>query len=425
MHKIAKYNIIVMTDMNGGISIDGAPPKNIQSWTKYFREKTTGPKKNNAVIMGRKTYELLCSDQTFLPNRENYIISNILDQKDYNSIIIYKSFLNCLAGIANRNKYDEIWVIGGSKVFNECLRKYLPYCSKIIHCKMYNECYDCDLFFPFQELKNKNIEGRVENKNKEYEIIHYYPNISHQETQYLNLLENIINNGDTCIQSRSDNFVYKKLENQNLCFNISTEIPIFTTRYVDYNDVINTFVDDINNLDFTKDDIGFRMRSKSKFTGIKNYSETGDQLETLIQELTDNQIYTLGLEKWNELNEYYVPSYIRFSVTPNKKDLNVSISCVKMESFKHLPYYCIYISLLTSSIAYIMGLVPRNMHWHFSEIIIPNQYMDYCKKIIQNDPKPWANLTFKNISNIKSLFDIKKENIEIRNYESWLTIKFK
>jgi dihydrofolate reductase/thymidylate synthase len=425
--KIARFNIILLMDMNGGISKDGAPPTNLPSWTKYMKEKTIG-KKNNAVIMGRKTYELICppsSGTKFLPHRENYVISTRYEQQDHNDIVVYKSLLQCLSGIANRGykKYDDIWVIGGEKLFNECVKNFLAYCNKIVICKLHNECYDCDQFFPLKYLKQRNIDSRIEQQSKDFQILLFHPAVVHQEVSYLSLLSSINEEGRRAIIDENE---YKALSNRMLTFDISEEFPLITTRYIDYKEIINIFVEDLENMEFTSDSIGFRIRCKhKKFVGIKTYVNENDedQLENIIQLLSKNSTLTIDLSRDGD-EPFFIPSYIKFNVSSSKLYLNASICCNKMEMFKYFPFYLCYISLLTSYVAFVMGISPKELCFFFCDAVIKNEYLEYSKKICSNDPKPFPSLVFKNISNIKNLFEIQKENIEIKKYDSWVKLNF-
>ena len=65
-------NIIVAMCKNRGIGINGMIPWSLKEDMKFFKNKTIG-NGNNAVIMGRNTFE---SISTTLPKRRNYVISS-------------------------------------------------------------------------------------------------------------------------------------------------------------------------------------------------------------------------------------------------------------------------------------------------------------------------------------------------------------
>ena len=58
-----------------------------------------------------------------LLHRENYVISSRYEQDQHTQVVVYKSLLQYLAGIANRGykKYDDVWILGGEKLFREAV----------------------------------------------------------------------------------------------------------------------------------------------------------------------------------------------------------------------------------------------------------------------------------------------------------------
>ena len=43
-------------------------------------------------------------------------------------------------------------------------------------------------------------------------------------------------------------------------YDISEEISMITCRYLDFTEIVSTFTEDLDNLDFSTDSIGFRIR---------------------------------------------------------------------------------------------------------------------------------------------------------------------
>jgi dihydrofolate reductase len=134
MTKRLKFNLIVAMCKNNGIGLNGKLPWSIKEDLAFFSKTTIG-QKNNAVIMGRKTWESLPSkfQKTGLPFRDNFILSSKLeittnDNSKINNII--KSFVNITKLIdylqdSSNKVYDELWVIGGSELYKSFLEQDL------------------------------------------------------------------------------------------------------------------------------------------------------------------------------------------------------------------------------------------------------------------------------------------------------------
>ena len=141
------YNLIVAHSSNKGIGINNTIPWYIKSDLKYFKKLKIGNNKN-AVVMGKNTWNSLKSS---LPNRDNLILSTRMEKIDYkNNNNIVKSFTNIetLIKFCNRLDYSEVWIIGGSQIYElflqnnliDIYRLYITYIDKY---------YECDKFFNF------------------------------------------------------------------------------------------------------------------------------------------------------------------------------------------------------------------------------------------------------------------------------------
>ncbi len=147
------FNIIVCTDIEGGIGKNNKIPWKLSSDLKRFREltsKTSDSNLKNAIVMGRKTWESL--PRKPLPDRINIIVSNTLKDvyKDEN-IIICKTFDEVFI---KNDKIETYFVIGGAKLYEHALCD--PRCNMIYLTKIYSK-FDCDVFFPdisFEENDN-------------------------------------------------------------------------------------------------------------------------------------------------------------------------------------------------------------------------------------------------------------------------------
>lgn len=146
-----KINIIVAHDKNNGIGYENKLPWNIKSDLKNFKKFTVGQYKN-AVVMGSNTWK---SIQKPLPNRDNLILSNSLkyDYKFVNSNNTNTNLVKTFTSIEHmidfciKRQYQELWVIGGNKVYNSFLNND-KYSINSIYITYIDTEFKCDTYFP-------------------------------------------------------------------------------------------------------------------------------------------------------------------------------------------------------------------------------------------------------------------------------------
>ena len=123
-----KINLIVAMCSNNGIGFKNTIPWHIKSDLKYFSKLTKG-NGNNAIIMGYNTWNSLpCSnhqERCGLSGRDNLILTshNLNFDVENKRIHSFKSVDEILNFLENK-KYDEIWVIGGSQLYETFLNLY-------------------------------------------------------------------------------------------------------------------------------------------------------------------------------------------------------------------------------------------------------------------------------------------------------------
>ena len=141
------YNIIVAICENNGIGYNNSLPWNIKEDLKIFSKLTRG-NNNNAIIMGRNTFESLPNN--FLPKRDNLILSSsiIIDEKRENNIIKTFNNIDSIIEFCNSKNYQEVWIIGGQLIYESFLRKNIV--NKLFITKI-NKKYLCDKFFYYNE----------------------------------------------------------------------------------------------------------------------------------------------------------------------------------------------------------------------------------------------------------------------------------
>ena len=255
------FDIIVATDINGGISKNNDIPWRCKDDIEFFKNITTNNidsnKKNNSkniVIMGYNTFNSIYNrnkkNKSILKNRINIVITNNhFDEvtKIANDIEELFCFNNLDKSLELCQTYTNpnVFLIGGKELYMEGFKHnnlrnvYLTYIK---------ENFQCDNFIvpPILELINeiKNGEFEITNVNnktdkEESKLIKY--NISsykirknyapgynaHSEFQYLDLLHDILTNGT---ERKGRNGFTKSLFGRQLRFNLDYGFPLLTTK---------------------------------------------------------------------------------------------------------------------------------------------------------------------------------------------------
>jgi len=137
-----KFSVIVATDREGGIGVDNRLPWRLPRDMAYFKHITIGQTENkqNAVIMGRKTWESIPSTFRPLPKRSNIILTRQPSSLNAPSALKATSLEEALSYATG-----DIFIMGGSNVYQQAIA--LPQCKQLYITKI-NTTFKCDAFFP-------------------------------------------------------------------------------------------------------------------------------------------------------------------------------------------------------------------------------------------------------------------------------------
>ena len=155
--------IIVAACKNFGIGFQNNLPWKLKSDLQKFKNLTIG-NGNNAVIMGSNTWKSLPKQP--LTNRFNCILSTSLEVDNDNSKVFNN--VDTLIDFTKSNNFDDVWVIGGEKIYNLFLEKNLV--ESIYLTKIY-EKYICDTYFNYPITFNITNSSRM---MSEKDIIYNY-----------------------------------------------------------------------------------------------------------------------------------------------------------------------------------------------------------------------------------------------------------
>ncbi len=137
---VPHFAIVVAMDEAGGIGKDGDLPWKLSADMAHFRELTIGGG-NNAVIMGRRTWESIPDKFRPLPQRHNIVLTRAATMNLADGVDVSNSLDRALALAPD---YDDIFVIGGGALYTEAARH--PACRSIFMTAIH-ATFDCDTFF--------------------------------------------------------------------------------------------------------------------------------------------------------------------------------------------------------------------------------------------------------------------------------------
>jgi len=177
-----QYNLIVALCRNNGIGLNGQMPWHIPQDLEYFSKITKGDG-NNAVIMGNKTWQslpLIQGKPRGLPRRDNFILTKtdkfdmLLNHKRL--IKTFRSMEEIEAFLGHNNLYEEIWIIGGEKIYKQFLEQ-----GKIHRCYVttIDADFECDAFFPVLDSTEWREVERTETYDNDYQCSVNYSVFEH------------------------------------------------------------------------------------------------------------------------------------------------------------------------------------------------------------------------------------------------------
>jgi dihydrofolate reductase len=140
------FDVVVAADLEWGIGRDGALPwPKLRGDLQHFKRVTTttsDPERQNAVIMGRKTWDSAEVAGKALPRRRNIVVSRRADLTLPDGVVLAGSLDDALAAAATS---ESAFVVGGAVLFREAFEHPAlrwVYLTRVL------ARYDCDARLP-------------------------------------------------------------------------------------------------------------------------------------------------------------------------------------------------------------------------------------------------------------------------------------
>ena len=133
-----RFSIIAAVDSKSGIGKNGIIPWKVAADMQYFKGLTTGAGQN-AVIMGRKTWESIPEKFRPLPGRTNVVVTR---RETYPLPAGVERFGSLAAALA-AHAHDDVVINGGGAVYAEAMPD-----ADVLELTHVHRDVDGDTFFP-------------------------------------------------------------------------------------------------------------------------------------------------------------------------------------------------------------------------------------------------------------------------------------
>uniref|UniRef100_A0A7S1TFJ1 DHFR domain-containing protein n=1 Tax=Compsopogon caeruleus TaxID=31354 RepID=A0A7S1TFJ1_9RHOD len=243
------FALVVAMDENGGIGFQGGLPWPwLEEDMRRFRMLTEG----SVVVMGRKTYLSIPKRNRPLKNRLNVVLTRSGDHPamrdelgggEGGELVLAESLAKVEEIVERNGERKKVFVIGGGEIFKMALEN--PKWSTRVYLTTVHEKFESDVFFPKDCLRNEFDESMLSNRMREKDLEFSFSELrrrsspmspNHGESQYLNLIKEIIEHGNR--KGDRTGTGTRSIFGAQMRFDLRESFPILTTRRVFWRGVV-------------------------------------------------------------------------------------------------------------------------------------------------------------------------------------------
>ena len=458
------FNIIVATDLLNGIGKNNILPWNFNYDMLYFKQNTLFNELNddNILIMGHNTFKSL---KKKLNNRIYFVITN----HTIKDVLTFTNFNDAYISALTYN--TNIWVIGGSQIYNYALNHWA--CNKIYY-TLIKHNFNCDTYFNINDYninwtKTKIIKDINKNDNIEYELEYKIGNIKQNiELQYLKLLYDVLNKGN--FRNTRNSLTFSSFgENTNnvLSCNLENGFPLLTTKKMFWRGIVEELLffirgdtntlklsnkgikiwKDNTSLDFLKKiklnyeegdmgpRYGYQWRQFNKPYKKNNDNDNIkyiDQLKNIINEINNNPYSRrLIMTDFNpiQVNEgvlfpchsiiiqFYIDDFIENDITISKLSCNMYQRSGDL--FLGIPFNIASTALLLCIISKLTNKQPHIMNLIIGDAHIYDIHKDIILEQLKRTPLKLCKLKMKDFKSLDEVETSTYNDFIIENYNSY------
>jgi dihydrofolate reductase/thymidylate synthase len=261
-----KYSIIVSLNNHNLIGENEELLIHSKKDLKNFQQITTSKSDDkNIVIMGYKTWLSIPEGKRPLKNRINIVLTRNHTLEESQDVKSFKSLENALSWSSKQE--CEIFVIGGTQIFNECCKEeyyqdldklYITRFNDNYHPRNSTHSFPLKLFNEMKLVKQSSIQHEIcerphlesspksfldmylkEESSKSvsftFDIYQRLDKINKDEYQYLDLLKKVMKEGQ---ETESRNSKVYSLFGERMVFNLQSGFPLLTTKQVGYKTIL-------------------------------------------------------------------------------------------------------------------------------------------------------------------------------------------
>lgn len=304
--------------------------------------------------------------------------------------------------------------------------------------------------------------------------------VKHQEYQYLDLLKDILKNGERKVDRGTDIVLHSVFGRQTR-YDLSKGFPLLTTKRVYWKGVLEElywFMSGQTNIKYlvdhnvhiwddypykiyqgkmekmkkpflSKDEFIERVRINDSFAKkwgnlpriygemwrhwpTRTRGRTIDQLKWIMQEMKDDpDAKNLILNSWNPEYLYTMATnedasrfpicHNMFQVSRRGDKLSLHLYQRSADVFLGVPFNIASYALLAMVLAHIAGLKPGEFIHTFGDVHIYDNHVKQIKEQLKRKPNPFPTIKF--TRKIKSIDDFRPEYVELVNYNPHPTLK--